>query len=411
MSAKPYYTSNTLIDAVKRKISFPTFQSTFSNDDLLAFANEEMLISQVPSVMSFHEEYFVYGVDVPLKNNKNRYLIPDRAIGMKLRDVTYVDTNGNEFEMTRLNAEEKSLYAADQPLGDNPLRFYLEGNDLVLAGNATNLSGSLKMYVFLRPNQLVVDERAAIIASFKKDLSITDYTLLVPDVDNVIVQGVSFKAVSGTPSVNEFQIGSSNATTAANLSTAIQASPNISDDISINNSGATLSIISSEVVLDVSVSNISAINLSANQELVCTATIPSNITPGSLVDLLQTKPGHRTYKYDVKVPTGGVSASSIILKDSDIPRNMVSGDYVATANECIIPQIPPDLHNGLAERACARVLEALGDQQGLQNTMLKIADIEAKQGTLLSNRVDGSPQKITARHSLLKYTSRNNRRF
>lgn len=410
MAVKPYYTSNTLIDAIKRKISFPSYQSTFSSDDLLAFANEEMLIAQVPNVMSFHEEYFVFPVDIPLKANKNRYNIPNRAIALKLRDLAYVDSNNNIFEMTRINSEDKSMYSTNYSLGDNPLRFYIEGNEIVIVGSATNISGKLTAYIFLRPNQLVLDERAAIISSFNRDITISDYTALVSGVSAVTIQGITFIAVSGSPSANEFLIDVSNAATAANLSTAIANSASLSN-ISTNNLGATVTVISSDEVLDISTGSTAAITLSIYQQLACTTTIPSNITAGSLVDLLQTKPGHRTYAYDIKVPSNGISGSSILLLDGNVPRNMTVGDYVCSENECIIPQIPPDLHNALAERACARVLEALGDQQGLQNTMIKITDIEQKQGTLLSDRVDGSPQKITARHSLLKYTGFRNKRF
>jgi hypothetical protein len=53
----PWMTSDDLLESVKRKISFPSSQSTFTDADILAFANEELMISQVPSVMSFHEEY------------------------------------------------------------------------------------------------------------------------------------------------------------------------------------------------------------------------------------------------------------------------------------------------------------------------------------------------------------------
>ena len=73
------------------------------------------------------------------------------------------------------------------------------------------------------------------------------------------------------------------------------------------------------------------------------------------------------------------------------------------ANECIIPQIPPDLHNALAERTAARILAAIGDTEGLGVANAKLQEIEARQGTLLDGRVEGAPQKITARHSLLRY--------
>jgi hypothetical protein len=176
MAAKPYYTSNKLIEAVKRKITMPTYQTTMSEDDILAFANEEMMISQVPSIMEFHEEYFVFSVDVPLENNKNRYQIPDRAVGMKLRDICFVDSNNNFFEMTRIMAEDKSFFNRNISNSTNVHKFYLEGNDVVLTPDITSVpnGGSLRFFIYLRPNQLVKDERAAIVSSFRQQLTITD---------------------------------------------------------------------------------------------------------------------------------------------------------------------------------------------------------------------------------------------
>ena len=76
--AKPWMTSSDLVASVKRDISFPTSQVTFTDDDILEFANEEMLLAQVPSVMQFHEEYFVFEVDVTLEANKSKYALTDR---------------------------------------------------------------------------------------------------------------------------------------------------------------------------------------------------------------------------------------------------------------------------------------------------------------------------------------------
>ncbi len=110
MSTTPWYTSDKLIEAVKRKIAFPINQNTFTEDDILAFANEEMFIAQVPAVMQYHEEYFVYRVQVPLVTNISRYSIPDRAIGMKLRDLFWSDASGNYFEMTRISSGDKAFF-------------------------------------------------------------------------------------------------------------------------------------------------------------------------------------------------------------------------------------------------------------------------------------------------------------
>jgi len=47
------------------------------------------------------------------------------------------------------------------------------------------------------------------------------------------------------------------------------------------------------------------------------------------------------------------------------------------SNQCIIPQIPPELHSGLAERTAARILASLGDMSGLQASNAKIQELES----------------------------------
>lgn len=411
MAFKPWYDSTDLINAVKRKISFPIYQTTFSNEDILAFANEEMMISQVPSILQFHEEYFVFSVDVPLISGQSRYQIPDRAIGMKLRDISYVDTNDNIFEMTRISSEDKSFFARNISNSTNVHKFYIEGNDIVLTPTITSSpNGSIRMFIFLRPNQLVATDRAATIQNFKMTLTIQNNGTIIADQSNLVINNASFVATSGAPvNINDFQIGVDATATATNLSVAITNS-SLGSTFSAQSSGNVVTISSTNKVIDLSFSDTTSYLKSVNQELLCTGAIPSNIVAGSIIDLLQTKPGHRTYKYDVTIPTGGVSGSSIFIVDTDLPRNMLVNDYVCLANECIIPQIPPDLHNGLAERTCARILEALGDQQGLAATMTKLQDIEQRQGTILDDRVEGSPQKINARHSMLRYLGVGSRR-
>jgi hypothetical protein len=103
---------------------------------------------------------------------------------------------------------------------------------------------------------------------------------------------------------------------------------------------------------------------------------------------------------------GHIVGTTINFTTNDVPNTITIGDYICLSNECIIPQIPPDLHNGLAERTCARILAAIGDDAGVQATMSKIQEIELRQGTLLDNRAEGAPLKVTGRRGLLHYGKR-----
>jgi hypothetical protein len=90
-----YYTSDELIKSIKLRASIPTSQNRFKNEDFLRFANEELSIALTTSIMKNHEDYFLYSEDVALTPSIRRYQIPYRAIGNKLRDVSFVDSQGN----------------------------------------------------------------------------------------------------------------------------------------------------------------------------------------------------------------------------------------------------------------------------------------------------------------------------
>lgn len=424
MATTPWYTSDKLIEAVKRKILFPISQNTFTEDDILAFANEEMFISQVPAVMQYHEEYFVYRVQVPLVTNISRYPIPDRSIGMKLRDLFWSDASGNYFEMTRISSDDKAFFQRNIGANQAIHKFYLENNDILLTPSVVgDPSGKLNFFIFLRPNQLVRDSRARLFTGFTQDITLASNPLAG---DKLII---SLNNQSNTPTIYtleagvDFAIGGTAAATAANLQAAINAA-------SITN---TTAIVSSTTVV-VTYKDITASFTSDPSTLVDPFSIESLIgfkinttyeglfSVGDQVDFLQTKPGHRTYAYDITVQAVGsrVEGSTNVhyfkVTKTDLYTyysngynfapaiaNIQIGDYACVANECIIPQIPPDLHNTLAERTAARILAAIGDTEGLQASNAKLQEIETRQGTILDDRVEGAPQKVTARHSLLRY--------
>jgi hypothetical protein len=122
-----------------------------------------------------------------------------------------------------------------------------------------------------------------------------------------------------------------------------------------------------------------------------------------LVDFLKKKGGHRTYTFDIKLGRNVVSSNIIKFPIANIPEDFEIEDYICSQFECIIPQIPSDLHSLLAERTVARILEAQGDMQGLQAANAKIGDMESRQATMMQNRAEGSPRKVFNRNSLLRY--------
>ncbi len=169
------FTSETLIDSVVRRSHIPISQSTFTNDDLLAFANEELLIGLVPSIMKVHEEFYVYPFAVPLVGNQSYYEIPDRAMGQKVRALFFQDNGGNLQEMARILPED-IVYYQNRSSFNYPRAYYLENNFLVMVPVMSDtVLGDLICKVFLRPNQLVSGSQIATVTAV--DTATGDVTL------------------------------------------------------------------------------------------------------------------------------------------------------------------------------------------------------------------------------------------
>ena len=448
-NAKPYYSTDDLIASIKRRISFPLSQNSLLYSDLVAFLNEEMQLSAVPAVKQEHEEYFVYKVTVPLINGVSRYEIPNRAIGMALRDVKYSDSSGNFYDMTRIAPDDKAFFQQSNGSNQTVSKYYIEGNEIVLTPLVqAGASGKLNFFIYLRPNSLVRNDRAATIQNFQKAITVSNNANLEVGDRIYIYTGLStsptpeeyiFEAVASGAGAFEFNIGATANDTAANLNTAINNAgiKNISSTVSTNQATVIYSDISTEfdsVKSDTGVLGnaftIDSQNLYVRfNQLPTTYTDPETMQTsslygvGNLVDFLQTNPGHRTYTYDIPivaidgtVASFAVSGLKTYLNNSSggvlAFYNIKVGDYICLANECIIPQIPPELHNALAERAASRVLMSIGDMQGYQLSMAKIQEMDKKQETLIGSRVEGSVPKVFNRYSLLRLgKSRFRRRY
>ena len=390
MSSKPYLTSLDLVETIKLNSSFPLAQVTYSNEDLLKFANHELFLAQVPSVLQYHEDYFSYRESVPLKIGKSRYDIPYRAIGQKVYDVYYNDPNAGGFlrKLSRIDSADKAFFQFNNNGYITPAHYYFEANQVCLTTEVgEGIVGDLIFVYYLRPNNLVLDERAATCIGFTKEVTLA--SLITGD--TLSIDGYQY--IAGT----NFTIGVSDSVTASNLSNAINLQGDHSATVNSN-----IVTVHYDLLSNVFTTSSSTISIDILQGIEFD-NVPTNIANNSLIDFLKKKGGHRTYTFDVKLGKNVISANIIKFKIKDIPDEFEQGDYICSQFECIIPQIPSDLHSLLAERTVARILEAQGDIQGLQVANSKIGDMEARQATMMQNRAEGSPRKVFNRNSLLRY--------
>lgn len=167
MASLPYYTTDSLIDAIKRNAAIPVHQQTFKNDDFIAFLNEEMSMGLVPNILRMKENYFLVTENIPLVANKNQYEIPRRAIGNKVREISFKDSTDSIYEMTQIQIGDLPYYNVNSGSSD-PSAYYISNNIINLLTKNPGSSGFLSVSYYIRPNQLVLLADVGIIQSIDR---------------------------------------------------------------------------------------------------------------------------------------------------------------------------------------------------------------------------------------------------
>lgn len=148
------YSIRTLLTSVKVRSMNASNQNTFTDDDMIRIASEELQSVLIPFIESVKGEYWVQIEDQPYIQGQKKYTMPERATGTKLRDVCLVDNQGNEVLLNNINIEDMKSSWAYAPY---QFGFYLQDNHVVLV--LGNLIGSgnyqyVRMKYFRRPNTL-----------------------------------------------------------------------------------------------------------------------------------------------------------------------------------------------------------------------------------------------------------------
>jgi hypothetical protein len=167
MAIKTGMTVSELLTSIKSRVMLPESNSTFSDTDLIAFANEEILIGLIPSILQMKDDYLTAKAVTPLTTSRVKY--PERALGNKLRDVSYSSDGINEYEMTQINSDEKYSGIGMTSNTGYMRQFYMQGDSIVLYPDTNStIGGFLYFYYYMRPNSLVKDSAVAIITNVNR---------------------------------------------------------------------------------------------------------------------------------------------------------------------------------------------------------------------------------------------------
>ena len=166
------YTTAHLLAAINRRSFAPTGQTTFSEAELLLMADEELKTLVVPHILAAREEFFVFHKDHDVIAAKFAYPISARAIGMVTREVQLLNGN-NATDLPRIEPEAVVDYGTGAVSS-----FYLKNNDVCLYKSPSSTSGTLRIYYFLRPGDLVTLAESAVISAIDTVTNVASVTTI-----------------------------------------------------------------------------------------------------------------------------------------------------------------------------------------------------------------------------------------
>lgn len=156
----------------------------------------------------------------------------------------------------------------------------------------------------------------------------------------------------------------------------------------------------SKLVEEDRIAIISGINRTSGQIVV--DQVPENFSTQVVYDLYKATSPYSNLAMDFNLTNINSATNTIEIDPTLIPDELAVGDHLALAGECIIPQVPGELHVMLAQMVACRLLESQGDSEGLKNALLKLQQMQNAAGMIVDNRVDDSPRKVINRFSPLR---------
>ena len=147
----------------------------------------------------------------------------------------------------------------------------------------------------------------------------------------------------------------------------------------------------------VSTNDAGYISTASSNQITLSTTPPATFINGAEIDIISKNSPFITKETKT---ISNVVGSTITFTTN---TTAVTGDYACVSGESVYPNIPIECIAMLCQSAGIRVLESLGDTEGLQIAMANYAQIEQSAKATLSPKVDGEVKRVINRRRLMRY--------
>lgn len=222
--------AHSLVASAYRKCLAPNAPGAIQPGDVITMLDEELHSTLSPLVQAAQEEYWVQNIDQAIIANVYDYTIPQRASFANWRDVVFVDSVGNEINLTNLSPEYLKLTF---PAGGNPplyvFGFILQNDKIRLwpPNGGVPTQYTLRMKIKRRPNNLTSTDNCAQVTNINTTTKVVTCTTVPTDwttalTIDVIPNHPQFTALQEDGTVTAITTGASGTITFTTLPTDSQ---------------------------------------------------------------------------------------------------------------------------------------------------------------------------------------------
>lgn len=156
------YTTDEIVADVQGEAMIPNAHGEITPVVIVGILNDVISRVIVPWERRMRgTERRVVSTDFALAADTATYRIPATADAGGLRDVAFVNSDGDEIEMEQVSLDEVAKFASTaSPMWGAPYAFCVEGHQVRVLPTPTQADGSIRMKYFRRPGRLVLVEDA-----------------------------------------------------------------------------------------------------------------------------------------------------------------------------------------------------------------------------------------------------------
>lgn len=347
-----------LIADVKDRGSIPAEDERITDELILKILNQVLDEHVYPDLLKISEEFNVVKKLVNLASDTGTAAfpgqvipLPRRAYGRILREVKYYDGSDNLYNIPYISLQDEDRFLKGISYGAIPIGFYFIGDAIKLIGPNINLLnvGKLVLHYIIEPNTLVNKT--------------TEYAPLYSAQTNTISGKVELVVQAGT---SQFDIDY------ADLSKYCDNGSKKLFDLYRKSSGALL---------------VADLELERQGGAVQTLFSTSQLVSSNILDIENFQEGG--------FPVQDPYESDLIL----IP-----------AGRSQYSTIPYEMDNLLVQIAVGRILDLLGDTEGLRTNDTRVKALYLSITSALGNRIRGESKRVVNRRSIIRDLKRRFRR-